>query len=106
MLVGGACWGGGAEGARHSPVRQERCRIGEKEDKAEARRMWRKTAQVGAVGLEMGFAVAIGYLGGSYLDTLFDTAPYIGLAGLLAGVGAAGKALWNTARKLKDDQTQ
>lgn len=60
--------------------------------------MWRKAAQVGAVGLEMGIAVAIGYFGGNWLDGKFGTAPYLGLLGLLVGVGGAGKALWNTAR--------
>ena len=63
-------------------------------------------AQVGAVGLEMGLAVAIGYVCGAWLDEKFGTAPYLGLVGLLAGVGAAGKALWSTARKLNKDQTQ
>ena len=66
--------------------------------------MWRRAAQVGAVGLEMGFAVAIGFFGGSWLDGRFGTTPYLGMAGLLIGVGAAGKALWDTARKVSKDQ--
>lgn len=86
-------------------MRARRQRITEKEDKAEARQMWRNAAQVGAVGLEMGIAVAIGYFGGAWLDERFDTTPYLGLSGLLLGVGAAGKALWDAARKLSKDQT-
>lgn len=88
MLVGGACWS------------WEGSRIGEKDEKAEARQMWRQAAQVGAVGMEMGIAVAVGYFGGAWLDSKFGTAPYLGLVGLLVGVGAAGKALWNTARRV------
>jgi len=61
--------------------------------------MWRKAARFAAVGLEMGLAVFLGYLGGAWLDSKFDTEPVLGLIGLLAGVGAAGKALWDTARK-------
>ena len=68
--------------------------------------MWRKTAEVGAVGLEMGIAVAIGYFLGNYLDGKFDTAPYLGLAGLFLGIGAAGKALWRIARKLREDDPE
>lgn len=70
--------------------------------------MWRKAAQVGAVGMEMGIAVAVGYFGGAWLDSKFGTAPYLGMVGLVAGVGAAGKALWDTARRVNretKDQT-
>jgi len=79
-----------------------RKRIGEKEDKAETRRQLRTATRVGAVGLEMGIAVAVGFLLGNWLDGKFDTTPYLGLIGLLLGVGAAGKALWRTARKLEE----
>jgi len=83
----------------------ERSRIDEQEDKAESKQMWRTTAQVGAVGLEMGIAVAVGYLIGNWVDGKFDTTPLFGLIGLGVGVGAAGKALWRTARILnKQDQ--
>ena len=83
----------------------ERCRIGSDDDKAEARQLWRTAGRVGAVGIEMGIAVAIGHLGGVWLDGRFGTAPVLGLVGLLLGIAAAGKALWSTARKLKKDQT-
>jgi hypothetical protein len=68
--------------------------------------MWKKTARVGAVGLEMGIAVALGYLGGRWLDGRLGTDPYLGLAGLLLGVGAAGKALWDTARGMRREMEQ
>lgn len=66
--------------------------------------MWRTAAQVGAVGLEMGIAVAVGFFLGNWLDGWLDTTPIFGLLGLGAGVGAAGKALWRTARTLKKEQ--
>jgi ATP synthase protein I len=67
--------------------------------------MWRKTAEVGTVGLEMGIAVAIGFFVGNYLDTKFGTAPYLGFVGLFLGIAAAGNALWRITRKLREDQT-
>jgi ATP synthase protein I len=67
--------------------------------------MLRTAGRVGAVGLEMGLAVAIGYFVGAWLDGRFGTTPVLGLVGLLLGVAAAGKALWSTARKLSKDQT-
>ncbi len=82
----------------------ERSRIDEQEDKGESRKMFRTAAQVGAVGLEMGIAVAVGYFLGNWIDGKLDTTPLFGLLGLGAGVGAAGKALWRTARKLSKEQ--
>lgn len=82
-----------------------RCSIGADDDKAEARQLWRTAGRVGAVGLEMGISVAIGYAAGAWLDGKFDTAPVLGYVGLALGIGAAGKALWSTARKLNEDQT-
>jgi F0F1-type ATP synthase assembly protein I len=67
--------------------------------------MWRQAVDVGAVGIEMGAAVFIGYVAGDWLDGKYDTSPYLGLTGLLVGVAAAGNALWNTARKMNKDQT-
>jgi F0F1-type ATP synthase assembly protein I len=68
--------------------------------------MWRSAAKIGAVGLEMGLAVGIGALGGAWLDGKFGTTPILGIIGLLIGIGAAGKALWDTARRLSRDQTK
>lgn len=94
-------------GLKPGPARTEERRIDEDKDRAETRRMWKKAARFGAVGLEMGLAVAIGYLGGNWLDGRLGTAPVLGLVGLVAGVGAAGKALWDVAREMRrgDEET-
>jgi ATP synthase protein I len=60
--------------------------------------MWRIAGTTGAVGIEIAVAIAIGYLGGSYLDRKFGTTPWIGYAGLVAGIGAAIKALVRVVR--------
>lgn len=67
---------------------------------------WRKTLDVASVGLEMGFSIAIGYLVGSYLDNHLGTGPYMVILFGVAGVGAAFKALWRTAKKYwpEDDE--
>ena len=46
-----------------------------------------------AIGLEISFAVGIGTIGGYYLDRYFDMNPLFTILGLLAGCGAAVKAL-------------
>jgi F0F1-type ATP synthase assembly protein I len=60
--------------------------------------MWRIAGSTGAVGIEVALAIAIGYLGGHWLDGKFRTAPWLGLIGFAAGVGAAIKALVRVTR--------
>jgi ATP synthase protein I len=65
--------------------------------------MWRIAGTTGAVGIEVAVAIVIGYLGGSYLDRKFGTTPWISYLGLLAGVGAAVKALARVVRSYRRD---
>jgi ATP synthase protein I len=69
----------------------------------EVKRMWRIAGNTGAVGIEIAVAVIIGYLGGRYLDRKLGTEPWISYAGLLAGIGAAIKALLRVVRAYKRD---
>lgn len=66
--------------------------------------MWRIAGTTGAVGIEIAAAIGIGYIGGHYLDHRFGTDPWIGYIGLLAGMGAAAKALVRVTRAYKRDQ--
>ncbi|HXJ20732.1 MAG TPA: AtpZ/AtpI family protein [Polyangia bacterium] len=70
----------------------------------EAKKMWRIAGTTGAVGIEIAAAIGIGYLGGHYLDHKFGTQPWIGYIGLMAGIGAAVKALVRVTRAYKRDQ--
>ncbi|HXU61092.1 MAG TPA: AtpZ/AtpI family protein [Polyangia bacterium] len=70
----------------------------------EAKKMWRIAGTTGAVGIEIAAAIGIGYIGGHYLDHRFGTDPWIGYIGLLAGIGAAVKALVRVTRAYKRDQ--
>jgi F0F1-type ATP synthase assembly protein I len=65
--------------------------------------MWRIAGFTGAVGLEIAAAIIIGYLGGRFLDRKLGTDPWISYAGLLAGIGAAIKALVRVTREYKRD---
>lgn len=65
--------------------------------------MWRVAGTTGAVGIEVAASIAVGYLGGEYLDSRFDTTPWITYFGLAAGTGAAIKALMRVTRRYKKD---
>jgi len=62
----------------------------------------RTAADVGAVGLEMGIAVAIGCWLGLWIDEQYGTDPAGLLLGMGLGFGAAGKAIWRTVKKAKE----
>lgn len=63
--------------------------------------MWRTAGSTGAVGIEIAVAIAIGYFGGNYLDHKLGTQPWIMYAGILAGIGAAIKALMRVTREYR-----
>ncbi len=47
-------------------------------------------------------AIAIGYFGGGWLDSRFDTEPWLSIAGLIFGMVTAGKMMWE--RLMADNQ--
>lgn len=57
------------------------------------RRMWALAGRFSSVGIEMAAALAIGTLGGQWLDEKLDTAPYLLWAGIVVGIGAAVRAI-------------
>lgn len=67
--------------------------------------MFRQAGRHAAVGLEIGIAVAIGVLGGKYLDTKLGTEPIFFWIGFGLGIGAAVKALVDAARAGKRELT-
>lgn len=54
-----------------------------------------------AVGIEMGMAVAIGTVGGYYLDKGLGTKPFLFWIGFCVGLGAAAKALFEAAKRTR-----
>lgn len=65
----------------------------------EDRGTWRSAIEVGSVGIEMAVAITVGWLIGDFLDERLGTSPYMTALFLLAGIGAAFKALLRAARK-------
>lgn len=65
----------------------------------EARKQLKEAAGVGAVGIEMGLAVAVGYFLGHWLDGRFGTEPYLTYFFLFIGIAAGFKGLYRTARR-------
>ena len=69
----------------------------------DSKKLWRIAGSTGAVGFEVAAAIAIGYFGGNYLDQKLGTKPWLMYLGLLAGIGAAIKALVRVTREYKRD---
>jgi F0F1-type ATP synthase assembly protein I len=63
--------------------------------------MWKQAGRLSAIGLEMGFAVSLGVLGGGYLDDRFGTKPLLFWIGFAVGLGAAVKAVVDGAREVR-----
>jgi ATP synthase protein I len=57
----------------------------------------------GAIGLEMGLAVCVGFFGGRWLDARFDTAPILTYIGLAVGLLAGFKSVWTLVRRTNLD---
>ncbi len=68
--------------------------------------MLKLLARFGTVGLEMGLAVFVGALAGTYLDGLFGTKPWLSVIFVFFGIAAAFKRLIDVARKAKQDGLQ
>ena len=67
------------------------------------KQMWQLAGRYGAVGIEMGVAVAVGLLGGRYLDDRLHTSPWLTVLLGAAGLGAAGKAVYDVVKKIDMD---
>ena len=61
----------------------------------ERRRAW----QYSAIGLQFGVSIAIGALGGNWLDGKFGTTPWLFLTGVIVGSASAFLELYRLAKK-------
>jgi F0F1-type ATP synthase assembly protein I len=57
--------------------------------------------RLGTVGLEIVLSVALGFLGGHWLDGKFGTHPYLTAVGFFLGLATAGRFLWQAAQRMK-----
>jgi F0F1-type ATP synthase assembly protein I len=58
-----------------------------------------RTARASAIGLQFAISIAIGALGGRWLDTRFDTEPWLMLLGIVLGSAAAFRDMAKIARE-------
>lgn len=63
--------------------------------------MMRSAGYAGAVGIEVLLAIGVGFYGGQWLDGRWGTAPWLKWVGLVAGMGAAIKALARVTKQYK-----
>ncbi len=77
--------------------------MGKGEDK---RKLYRKAMRYSAIGLEMGFSVAIGIAIGYFLDRFFLTGPWLTLIFLLCGVVAAFRSLFSLMKSVDRDESK
>lgn len=66
---------------------------------SEGRKQLKLATRVSAIGLEMVIAICLGYFGGRWLDTRFDTSPLLTYIGLALGLVVGFKGLWTIARR-------
>ena len=75
----------------------------EEETDPEGRKMLSQVGRFTAVGLEIGIAMAVGVIGGHYLDETFDTAPDFFWFGFIIGLGAGVKAVVDVAKAARKE---
>jgi ATP synthase protein I len=57
----------------------------------------------GTVGLDFAVAIAIGTLGGKWLDSKFGTLPWLTIVGLMFGIAAGFNLLIKAAKRLREE---
>lgn len=65
----------------------------------EQREQLRRVGSLSTVGLELGLSIAIGYLGGRWLDEKLGTGPWLEWIGLGFGLAAAAQSLYRAVRR-------
>jgi len=64
------------------------------------KKLYKRFMRYSAVGLEMGFSVAIGVAIGYYLDRYFHTGPWLTLIFLILGVIAGFRSLFSLMKDI------
>ena len=65
----------------------------------ESRQQLKLAHRVGAVGLELVLATALGWFGGRYLDGVLDTTPYLAYFGVACGIFAGFRGVAHMVKR-------
>ena len=76
-------------------------RVSMREDR---KKLYKRAMRYSAVGLEMGFSVAIGVAIGYFLDRYFHTGPWLTLIFLILGVVAGFRGLFSLMKDLDKNE--
>ncbi|MFH1129804.1 MAG: AtpZ/AtpI family protein [Pseudomonadota bacterium] len=71
----------------------------------DGKKPWAAALRYGAVGMEMGIAVLLGYGAGWWLDQKFGTKPILTIVMLLLGIAAGFSALYRIAKEVAQQET-
>ena len=63
----------------------------------------RQLMEYGGIGMMFPVSIALGFLGGRWLDQQFDTGPWLAIVGFLFGVIAALRNLLRSVEKMSAD---
>lgn len=61
-----------------------------------------RSLRASAIGLQFGVSIAIGALGGNWLDNRFGTGPWLLLLGVIFGAAAGFRDLYRIAKEQED----
>ncbi len=69
----------------------------------ERRRMWKLAGRYSSVGIEMAASLALGAIGGGWLDQRFGTGPWLQTVGIVLGVVMAIQSVVRVVRRYQAD---
>lgn len=69
----------------------------------EGREQMRIAGRVGAIGIELVLSIFLGYFVGRWLDGKLDTRPWLQWVGLVLGLAAGARSLYQLTRKTRSD---
>ncbi|MDH3622290.1 MAG: AtpZ/AtpI family protein [Myxococcales bacterium] len=65
----------------------------------EQREQLKQLGSLSTIGLELGLSIALGYLGGRWLDAKLGTEPWLQWIGLALGLAAGARSLYRVVRR-------
>lgn len=66
--------------------------------------MWQIAGRYSAVGIEMAVAITLPMLAGVWADKHWGTSPWLLVAGLVVGFGAAARSVWRVVKLARRDE--